>query len=86
MLLKCLLLCAVQLISHICLAGNTLYVNPDGKENAAGTADDPCKTLVEVMKAETSSFRRAIVLPEQRWKWGITSARRQQKCFVSLRY
>ena len=36
MLFKCLLLCAVQLISHICLAGNTLYVNPDGKENAAG--------------------------------------------------
>ena len=53
MLLKCLLLCAVQFISHICLAGNTLYVNPDGKENAAGTADDPCKTLVEVMKKVT---------------------------------
>ena len=58
MLLKCLLLCAVQLISHICLAGITLYVNPDGKENAAGTADDPCKTLVEVMKkGDTEQWR-----------------------------
>ena len=53
MLLKYLLLCTVPILASLCLAGNVWYVDPNGKNNATGAIDDPCKTLVEVMEKVT---------------------------------
>ena len=53
MLPKYLLLCTVPILASLCLAGNVWYVDPNGKNNATGAIDDPCKTLVEVMEKVT---------------------------------